>query len=270
MRRSRPIGAVAVVAVLIVLAAMLRTVPAGAQPPSGIVRPTTEPNKPSVQLGSQLYAGNCASCHGIAGQGITKPRPGAGDLMGEGPPLRNVGALAPDFYLRTGYMPLGNPHEQPETSRVLFSNKEIRSIVAYVASLGRGPGVPSPKPTRGDISQGQELFTSTCAGCHQLEGRGGYVTGARVPPLQNVSATRIAEAVRIGPYLMPRFTKTQISDSQLNSIIRYVQSTNHPDNAGGWSIGNLGPIPEGLVVWWIAIPLILLFCLLVARRRRNQ
>ena len=81
-----------------------------------------------------------------------------------------------------------------------------------------------------------------------------------------MNATQIAEAVRIGPYLMPRFSRAQISDAQLDSIIRYVLSTRHPDNRGGWGIGNVGPIPEGLVTWWIAAPLLILICLLLARR----
>ena len=90
-----------------------------------------------------------------------------------------------------------------------------------------------------------------------------------VPPLQTVSATQIAEAVRIGPYLMPRFPRSEISDAQLDSIVKYVLSTRHPDNRGGWGIGNLGPIPEGLVTWWIAAPLLLLSCLAVGRRMRR-
>ena len=98
---------------------------------------------------------------------------------------------------------------------------------------------------------------------------GGFVTGARVPPLQGVTATEIAEAVRIGPYLMPRFSRRQISDAQLNSLIRYVLSTRHPDNRGGWGIGNIGPIPEGLVTWWIGAPLLIGACLLLARRFRG-
>jgi len=269
MRRSALIVAVAA------LACLAATGPASAQPPNGIVRPTQEPGHATVELGRELYAGNCASCHGIAGSGISHPRPGAGDLMtgnfmGMGPSLKGVGAQAPDFYLRTGYMPLGNYHDQPYGERVLFSGKEIKSLVKYVASLGKGPGIPHPDPTKGNLSEGQQLFTSTCAGCHQLEGRGGFLTGARVPPLQNVKAVRIAEAVRIGPYLMPKFPKSEISDSQLNSIIRYIQTTNHPDNKGGWSIGNLGPIPEGLVAWWIGIPLVLLGCLAVSRRMRKE
>lgn len=53
----------------------------------------------------------------------------------------------------------------------------------------------------------------------EIVARGGFVTGARVPPLQAATASQIAEAVRIGPYLMPRFTVAQISQAQLNSII---------------------------------------------------
>jgi ubiquinol-cytochrome c reductase cytochrome c subunit len=242
---------------------------AEAQPQSGIVRPTTEPTQPNAQLGAELYAGNCASCHGIAGSGISSPRPGAGDIKGAGPPLRGVGAQAADFYLRTGYMPLSSIHDQPGPDRVLFSDKEIRSLVAYVASLGFGPAIPHPDPAAGSISQGFEQFTLHCAGCHQVVARGGYVTGALVPPLQSASSTQIAEAVRIGPYLMPRFSKRQISDAQLNSIVKYVLSTRRPDNRGGWGIGNLGPIPEGLVVWWIAAPLLIVGCLMVGRRLRQ-
>jgi ubiquinol-cytochrome c reductase cytochrome c subunit len=242
---------------------------ADAQPQSGIVRPTTEPSHPGLQLGAQLFAGNCASCHGIAGSGISHPRPGAGAIMGAGPSLRGVGALAADFYLSTGYMPLSSIHDEPGLDRVQFDKTELASLVGYVASLGAGPGIPHPDPKSGSISDGQHLFTLHCAGCHQIDARGGYVTGGRVPPLQGVSPTQIAEAVRIGPYLMPRFTSAQISDSQLNSIVRYVLSMNHPDNRGGWGIGNIGPIPEGLVAWWIAAPLLILACLLVGRRMRT-
>jgi ubiquinol-cytochrome c reductase cytochrome c subunit len=241
-----------------------------AEPQSGIVRPTTEPSRPSRQLGAELFAGNCASCHGIAGEGIAKPRPGAGGIPGAGPSLRGVGARAADFYLRTGYMPLSSIHNEPAPDRVLFSEKEIQSLIAYVASLGAGPGIPSPRPASGSLSGGQQSFALHCAGCHQIDARGGYVTGASVPPLQNVGARQIAEAVRIGPYLMPRFSTRQISDRELNSIIRYVVAMRHPDNRGGWGIGNIGPIPEGLVAWWIAGPLLVLSCLAVARRRRSE
>ncbi len=243
---------------------------AEAQPELGIVRPIHEPAHASVQLGAELFAANCASCHGVDGQGIYKrPRPGAGNVPGMGPSLRGVGAQAADLYLSLGYMPLGNIHEQPNQGPVRFSKKELRSLVEYVASLGPGPGIPHPDPKGASLSEGFQLFTLNCAGCHQLAAEGGYVTGAKVPPLHSVTATQIAEAVRVGPYLMPRFSTKQISNAQLNAIIRYVLYTNKIDNRGGWGIGNLGPIPEGMVAWWIGIPLLLIACLLVSRRFRK-
>jgi ubiquinol-cytochrome c reductase cytochrome c subunit len=253
---------------LVAAAALTFTGTAAAQPQSGIVRPTTEPPTPTAQLGSELFAGNCASCHGIAGAGISHPRPGAGAIPGAGPSLRGVGARAADFYLRTGYMPLSSIHNEPSNERVLFSDKEIRSLVAYVASLGSGPAIPSNGPG-GTLSAGEQSFSLHCAGCHQIDARGGYVTGSSVPPLTDVTATQVAEAVRIGPYLMPRFSTSQISDRELNSIIKYVLAQRHPDNRGGWGIGNIGPIPEGLVAWWIGGPLLIISCRLVARRRRR-
>jgi ubiquinol-cytochrome c reductase cytochrome c subunit len=220
-----------------------------------------------VKLGQELFEANCASCHGTVGQGIAAPRPGAGDLSGAGPPLQGVGAQAADFYLRTGLMPLANIHAQPSNQRVLFSEQEIRAITQFVASLGGGPAIPHPEPAKSTLARGFRLFTEDCAGCHQSLARGGFVTGARVPPLQGRSAIQIAEAVRIGPYLMPRFSQRQISDGDLNSIVRYVLWTNRPLNPGGWSIGNLGPIPEGMVAWLAAL-LLAVACLAFSRRLR--
>ena len=46
--------------------------------------------------------------------------------------------------------------------------------------------------------------------------------GAFVPGLQHATALQIAEAVRMGPYLMPRFDAAQIDQHQLDSLARYV------------------------------------------------
>src|SRR5690349_6074549 len=106
-------------AVLIVLLALVAAT-AEAQPPSGVARPPDENRLSLRELGAQLYAGNCASCHGIAGEGRNGNSGGlgAGDTTGLGPPLRGVGASTVDFYIRTGYMPLETPYEQPWRRRV--------------------------------------------------------------------------------------------------------------------------------------------------------
>src|SRR5437867_3643725 len=145
-------------------------------------------NSPGVvhtKTGAGLYAANCAKCHGPHGEGYKAPK------------LEGVGARAADFYLRTGAMPLARVGEQPNRSRVLFSEFELRALIKYVAGLGGGPPVPKPHPERGSVSRGFRLFTDHCAGCHQVAAEGGFVTGARVPPLEDATPTQIAEAVRI-------------------------------------------------------------------------
>jgi ubiquinol-cytochrome c reductase cytochrome c subunit len=253
-----------------VAAALLAPVAARAQVASGVAIPSNAATAPLGQLGAELYAGNCASCHGVDGRGIRRPRPGAGAVRGEGPSLIGVGERAADFYLRTGYMPLTDPRDQPERRRPpLFSDREIRALVKYVGSLGGGPPIPAPDPARGNLATGQELFTEHCAGCHQVVAQGGYVTDARVPPLQDATAVQIAEAVRTGPYLMPRFSARQIPRDELDSIVRYVLWSRHPVDRGGWGIGNIGPVPEGIVTWFVAAVLLVVLCMFIGERLRS-
>ena len=211
-----------------------------------------------VRSGAGLYAANCTRCHGPQGQGVPD----------HGPSLKDAGALGADFYLRTGYMPLANPHDQPERSKPLFTDPQLLKLIAFVASLGHGPPIPHPQPQLGNVSAGMQLFTDHCAGCHQEVARGGYVTGARVPPLTDATARQVAEAVRQGPYLMPRFSERAISDTQLNDIVAYVEYAKHPADRGGWSIGDVGPWPEGMVTWLLAAVVIVFTCTLVGRRLR--
>jgi quinol---cytochrome-c reductase cytochrome c subunit len=254
-----------------VLALALPAGAAAAPPQQGIRTPPRPPGASLARWGAELYADNCLSCHGAAGRGQSPQKPlQAGELHGAGPSLVGVGALTADFYLRTGYMPLHAANEQPRRSRVLFSDAEIRALVAYVASLGKGPAIPKPQPQRGNLAYGQELFTDHCAGCHQVVAEGGYVTGAVAPPLEDATATQIAEAVRIGPYLMPHFSTKEISARQLDSIVRYVQYAKHPDDRGGWALGHLGPVPEGLVTWLIAAAALVAVCVVIGERLRRE
>jgi ubiquinol-cytochrome c reductase cytochrome c subunit len=255
---------IAVVAALVVAGA------AQAQPQGGVSRPPNEAKLPLRDLGSQLYAANCSACHGIDGRGQRRPRKTSEGIEGQGPSLRGVGARSVDFYLRTGYMPLSKPNEQPKRRRPLFTDREIRALVDYVSSLPpSGPPIPKPHPERGKLEEGYELFTEHCAGCHQVMAKGGVVTGARVPPLEDATAVQIAQSVRIGPYLMPKFSEKDISDEELDSLIAYaMKSAREPRDEGGWGIGNVGPVPEGMVTWFIAAVAFVVVCIIVGSRLR--
>jgi ubiquinol-cytochrome c reductase cytochrome c subunit len=261
-RRRQALTAVAALGALSAAAVAARA----EQPPSGIVHQPGGSSQSLLRQGAGLYAANCASCHGIAGRGVPVPKPtGAGDISGQGPPLIGVGALAPDFYLRTGRMPIANAGEEPERQRPFFNPREIRAMVAYVASFGKGPPIPEPHPND-HLAEGLTLFTEHCAGCHQVVGEGGYVTGARVPLLKQASPVEIAEAVRIGPFVMPRYSKKDISDHELNKIIAYIQASKSPADRGGIGIGHIGPVPEGMVAWLVAGVVIVGICAVIGRR----
>jgi ubiquinol-cytochrome c reductase cytochrome c subunit len=68
---------------------------------------------------------------------------------------------------------------------------------------------------------------------------------------------------------MPTFSKRDISDSQLDSIIRYVEYAKHPDDKGGWAIGHLGPIPEGFVAWFIGMLSLVAVCIVIGTRLKR-
>jgi quinol---cytochrome-c reductase cytochrome c subunit len=194
-----------------------------------------------VQRGRDLYAESCAGCHGD-------------DLRGraeQGPSLIGAGAAAADFYLSTGRMPIANPTDEPVRADPAFPRRDIEALVAYVGAFGSRV-IPTADPARGSVAQGKEAFTERCAGCHQVVARGGIVTGAFVPALQDATPRQLAEAVRVGPYLMPRFSARQVGQAELDDLAAYAHFVRDPDDRGGWGIGNLGPVPEGLVAWLLA------------------
>jgi ubiquinol-cytochrome c reductase cytochrome c subunit len=230
-------------AVVVLGAALALAAPAGAQP--------------LTTKGRQLFLDGCASCHGLDARGIP----------GTAPDLHGAGASAADFYLRTGRMPLDvATGEQPLRGDPAYGEAEIRALVAYVASLG-GPAIPRVHPEQGDLSEGQHAFSSYCAGCHQIMGEGGVVTGAVPPSLKDASPTELAEAVRIGPYLMPAFDQREIDQQTLDSIALYVQRVvKQPPDRGGWGIGHIGPVPEGMVAWLLAGGVLLLVARVIGER----
>jgi ubiquinol-cytochrome c reductase cytochrome c subunit len=207
--------------------------------------------------GRELFREGCSSCHGPDGEGVPQ----------RGPSLHGVGAAAADFYLSTGRMPLARPDQEPERARPQYSDAYIDALVAYVASLGGGPPVPSPNPAAGSVAQGQRIFAESCSGCHQIEARGGVVTGGFSPSLQSASTRQIYEAVRIGPGVMPAFDRAQLSDAQLASVAKYVRLTRHPDDRGGWGISNTGPVPEGMVTWLLGAASLLVVARIIGKGR---
>jgi ubiquinol-cytochrome c reductase cytochrome c subunit len=205
--------------------------------------------------GRDLFLEGCASCHGTDARGVE----------GKGPDLHGSGAAAADFYLSTGRMPLAEPTDQPLRAEPAYPDEDIDALVEYVGSLG-GPQVPEVDPERGSVRLGLELFAENCAGCHHISAAGGIVTGAVAPDLWHATPTQVAEAVRTGPYVMPKFGPEQIDQHELDSLVRYVELAKKPDDRGGWGLGHVGPVPEGMVAWLLAGGALVLVARLIGRR----
>ena len=191
--------------------------------------------------GGKLFAANCATCHGMALQGTT-----------QGPSLIGVGAAAVDFQVGTGRMPLAATGPQAEEKPAQFTDEQVKALAEYVASQAPGPAIPASEylTADGDAAKGAELFRINCAMCHNVAGAGGALTeGKYAPSLAGVTAKHIFEAMVTGPQNMPVFNDDNISPEDKANIITYLKYLDNTTPPGGFDLGNLGPVSEGLFIW---------------------
>jgi len=202
--------------------------------------------------GQLLYQQSCASCHGQRGEGTER-----------GPSLIGVGAASADFYLSTGRMPLTKEESNPDRAKPAFGRSDIDALVAYVASLDGGPAIPAVDPAAGRLAEGEQLYQENCAACHSATGTGGALTsGQAAPSLARSTPVQVAEAVRVGPGAMPKFPPQALNDPQLDSVAAYVGHLQDGGDRGGYGLGRIGPVTEGLVAWVVGLGLLIL----IARR----
>jgi quinol---cytochrome-c reductase cytochrome c subunit len=212
-----------------------------------------------VEEGKKLFQANCSSCHGLNAEGTKS-----------GPSLAGVGAAAVDFQVGTGRMPMARPDVQAERKDVLFNDEQIAAMAAYVASLAPGPAVPPEEYTSGEggnVAEGAELFRVNCAMCHNFAGSGGALTrGKYAPALRDVEGKHIYEAMVTGPQSMPVFNDTNISPEAKNDIVAYLHAVDKQQNVGGMSLGNLGPVSEGLFAWIFGLGIMIGFAVWLGQK----
>jgi ubiquinol-cytochrome c reductase cytochrome c subunit len=199
-----------------------------------------------VEEGEKLFVTNCATCHGMNAEGTEN-----------GPSLVGVGAAAVDFQVGTGRMPLQMSGPQAQVKEPQFNQEETSQLAAYVASLGPGPAVPEDEyldTSQGDAAAGGGLFRTNCAMCHNVVGSGGALTrGKYAPNLSEVSEKHLYEAMQTGPQNMPIFNDANLTPEQKRDIITYVREVSETPSPGGAKLGSLGPVAEGLFVWFFGL-----------------
>ncbi len=213
------------------------------------------PQSQQIEEGRRLFAVGCSSCHGLNAEGGTN-----GEEREAGPSLIGVGAAAVDFQVSTGRMPAVQTGPQVPQKPPVYSTEEIAALSAYVASLGPGPAIPAEESydvanaTQEEIVRGGELFRTNCTACHNFAGRGGALPHGRyAPSLMQTTPRNLYQAMLTGPQQMPVFSDQVLLPQDKRAVIAYVVALQQSEDPGGFGLGRLGPVSEGLWGWSVGI-----------------
>ena len=204
-----------------------------------------------IEEGRQIFLKGCSSCHGLNLEGGTIA-----------PSLVGVGAASVDFQVGTGRMPMADMSQQAMRKEPLYTPEEVAALAAYVASLAPGPEIPTEAQLNyerdGSTAEGGELFRTNCAMCHNFAGQGGALTqGKYAPTLMGIEPKHIYEAMVTGPQAMPVFSDKTITPEEKLSIIKWIKTAEAEPNLGGASLGRVGPVTEGLLVWTFGLGILI-------------
>jgi ubiquinol-cytochrome c reductase cytochrome c subunit len=230
----------------------------------------TDNSAAQIKQGRELFLVGCSFCHGQNGQGVKT-------LDGNqiGPPLIGVGAAAVDFQVGTGRMPAVQPGPQIPQKEVSYTPDEIAALAAYVASLGPGPAIPNPQDyslegltdqeRQAAIARGGQIFLTNCTACHNFEGSGGAMPrGGYAPKIRGVPAKYVYEAMLTGPQAMDTFSNGNLSPEEKRDVIAYLGSLQAAPAYGGFGLGGLGPVSEGLFAWLVGLGSLVGFAVWIA------
>ena len=78
--------------------------------------------------------------------------------------------------------------------------------------------------------------------------RGGYA-----PKIRGVVPKHIYEAMLTGPQAMDNFSNGNLSPEEKRDVIAYLYSLREQPQYGGFGLGGMGPVSEGLFTWIVGL-----------------
>jgi mono/diheme cytochrome c family protein len=192
----------------------------------------------SLGAGQELFATNCASCHGDFGEGGQNPAR-QGDIIA---PISSVEYLKTrdDFTLRTiisqgqpnfGMSPFGSSAGGP------LDDDDIDAIVAFMRAWEQNPPVDMPpEVTVPELSiNGMEIYTGLCAQCHGGKGQGGLGPALNDPQFQTgYSDQDIFDAINLGHAGTSMIVWGEILNvQQIQQLVEIVRQLEPPESTTG-------------------------------------
>ena len=139
--------------------------------------------------GKVLYAGFCASCHGLEAEGLS------------GPQLRNQDFLesATDAMLRHWIAngragTVMRAFEKGNSGLGEMSAEQIEDIISYLRRFQVDRGFAVPRPGLGIVSHGAEIYAGSCASCHGINGEGGTGSALANPDFLRIASDGYLQA----------------------------------------------------------------------------
>jgi mono/diheme cytochrome c family protein len=190
----------------------------------------------SAELGGDLFAQNCAACHGPFGEGGPNPAR-AGDIIA---PISSAEFLKTrdDVTLRAiiaqgqptfGMSPFGEAYGGP------LSLDEIDALVTFLRGWEASPPVtlPAEVTTSTEAVSGAQVYADVCAQCHGAEGEGLLGPALRDPAFQAANSDQqIFDTINLGHPATAMIGWGEIlSAEQIQQLVQYLRQLGGPTAA---------------------------------------
>ena len=83
-----------------------------------------------------------------------------------------------------------------------------------------------------------------------------------------VEPKHIYEALVTGPQSMPVFSDKTLTPDEKLSVIKWIKAAEAEPNLGGATMGRVGPVTEGLLVWVLGLGILIAVAVWLTTRAR--
>ena len=177
----------------------------------------------SAPYGKELFAQNCASCHGEEGR---SPKPGIPTLHSPA-----VLAIADDAYY-ADIIAQGRPGTSMPAWKNILTKTQVDSLVVYIRSWsGAAPERAPSGVVSASAERGRELFSTHCVGCHGVEGRGGIGNSLSAPSfLALASDDFLRQTISLGRHKTAMPASYDLQGGDVDALIAYIRGWSKPQH----------------------------------------